>query len=129
MFRLSKLSLLLSGVLVGFILGQLWDFPYKYAVKMAFLKEYGDHVFHCDNAMRQHFLAKSKVVNTPNPKTVSSLKSTEVGLIDCHEYDKFRKKLISLGLNDNDLSEMGLKAIEKSRTELSTLVKQHEINY
>ena len=32
-------------------------------------------------------------------------------------------------LNENDLSEMGLKAIEKSRTELRTLVEQHEIRY
>jgi hypothetical protein len=32
-------------------------------------------------------------------------------------------------LNENDLSQMGLSAIESSRTDLSTLVKQHEIRY
>ena len=129
MFRLSKLTLLFGGVLLGFIGGQVWDLPYKFTLKQVFLNRYGEHVFLCDNAMRQHFIAKSRVVSLPSTETVSSLKSAELGLIDCHEYDKFRKKLITYGLNENDLSEMGLKAIEKSRTELRTLVEQHEISY
>ena len=38
---------------------------------------------------RQHFIAKSRVVSLPSSATASSLKSAELGLIDCHEYDKF----------------------------------------
>ena len=129
MFRLSKLTLLFGGILLGFIGGQVWDFPYKFTLKQIFLNQYGEYVFLCDNAMRQHFISKSRVVNEPNKANVNSLQSAEVGLLDCHEYDKFRKNLISIGLNENDLSEMGLKAIESSRTDLSTLVKQHEIRY
>lgn len=129
MFRLNKLTLLFSGILLGFIGGQIWNIPYKFTLKQFFLSQYGEHVFLCDNAMRQHFIAKTRVVSLPSTETINSLKSAELGLIDCHEYDKFRKKLITYGLNDNDLSEMGLKAIEKSRTELKTLVEQHEISY
>ena len=113
----------------GFILAIVWDMPYRKLLKSIYLTDYGEHVFLCDNAMRQHFIAKSRVVNEPSKANVNSLQSAEVGLLDCHEYDKFRKSLISLGLNENDLSEMGLKAIESSRTDLSTLVKQHEIRY
>jgi hypothetical protein len=129
MFLQNKWALILSIFSLGFITGQIWDLPYKLALKQFFLNEYGEHVFLCDNAMRQHFIAKSRAVSLPGNETVSSLENAELGLLDCHEYDKFRKKLISFGLNDNDLSEMGLKAIEKSRTQLSILVKQHEINY
>ena len=129
MFQLNKIFILAGGIFIGFIVGQIWDLPYKYVLKQSFLKQYGNHVFHCDNAMKQHFIAKSRLVSSPSAETISSLKSAELGLIDCHEYDKFRKKLITLGLNENDLSEMGLKAIEESRTELNILVKQHEIKY
>tara|TARA_X000000368_G_C22722310_1_gene575867 strand:+ start:155 stop:544 length:390 start_codon:yes stop_codon:yes gene_type:complete len=129
MFQLNKLTLLFSGILLGFIGGQIWNIPYKFTLKQFFLSQYGEHVFLCDNAMRQHFIAKSRVVSLPGTGTINSLKSAELGLIDCHEYDKFRKKLITYGLNENDLSEMGLKAIEKSRTDLRTLVEQHEISY
>ena len=65
----------------------------------------------------------------PNAETTNALQSAERGLIDCHYYDKFRKKLIDWGLNANDLSAMGLKAIENKRTDLSKLVKEHEIRY
>lgn len=129
MFQLNRALPVIGFILFGFILGQFWDFPHRYFLKKIYLGEYGEHVFLCDNAMRQHFIAKSRVVNSPSGATANSLRSAELGLIDCHEYDKFRKKLITFGLNDNDLSQMGLKAIEKSRTDLSTLVKQHEISY
>ena len=92
------------------------------------MKNYGEHVFLCDNAMRQHMIAKTRAISSGSNETVASLKNAELGLLDCHAYDKLRKKLISLGLNDNDLSEMGLKAIENSRTQLTTIVQQHEIS-
>ena len=129
MSRLNKYATFLGFFVAGFICSQVWDLPYRKLLKLIYLEDYGEHVFLCDNAMRQHFISKSRVVNEPNTANVNSLQSAEVGLLDCHEYDKFRKSLISFGLNENDLSEMGLKAIESSRTDLSTLVKQHEIRY
>ena len=129
MSQLNKSLVVIGFTLFGFILGQVWDLPYRQFLKTFYLGQYGEHVFLCDNAMRQHFIAKSRTVNSPSNATANSLRSAELGLIDCHEYDKFRKKLITFGLNNNDLSHMGLKAIEKSRTDLSTLVRQHEISY
>ena len=129
MSRLNRYAAFFGFFVAGFILAQVWDMTYRKLLKSIYLADYGEHVFLCDNAMRQHFIAKSRVVNEPSKANVNSLQSAEVGLLDCHEYDKFRKSLISLGLNENDLSEMGLKAIESSRTDLSTLVKQHEIRY
>ena len=86
-------------------------------------------MFNCDNAMREHFIAKSQVSELPSTSTVASLQSAEVALIDCHEYDKYRKRLISFGLNENDLAIMGLRAIEEKKSDLSNLVREHEIRY
>lgn len=129
MFLQNRYIILISGILLGFGIGTVWNVPYKYVVKAFYLTDYGEHVFLCDNAMRQHLIAKSRVVSSGRSDTLVSLKNAEIGLLDCHAYDKFRKKLITLGLDDNDLSEMGLKAIESSRTQLRKIVQQHEISY
>jgi len=129
MFLQNRYALFTSGILLGFSLCEVWDLPYKYFLKAFYLSDYGEHVYLCDNAMRQHLIAKTRVVSSGSSHTVDSLKNAEVGLLDCHAYDKFRKKLITLGLDENDLSEMGLKAIESSRTQLRKIVQQHEISY
>ena len=99
------------------------------AISNYYQDEFGQHVFKCDNAMRVHFIAKSRVSQHPSKESVQALDSAEVGLIDCHEYDKFRKKLKSFGLNDSDLASMGLLAIERKKADLQTLVREHEIRY
>ena len=98
-------------------------------MKKYYQTEYSEHVYECDNAMRNHFIAKVSLESNSNEQNIKKLQASELGLVYCHEYDKFRKHLISLGLSDNDLSEMGLLAIEGSRTELNQIVKEHEIRY
>lgn len=115
--------------LIGVVLGTFIEWPYKELVKGVYFRDYAEHVFECDNAMRTHFIAKAQLTDNPSESQVQSLRSAEVGLVSCHEYDKFRKKLISLGLTENDLSQMGLMAIEESRSALSILVREHEIRY
>lgn len=114
---------------VCFVAGNLWDYPVKLAISYYYQNDFGQHVYQCDNAMREHFIAKSRVGQLPSAEAVQALNSAEVGLIDCHEYDKFRKKLLSLGLNDSDLASMGLVAIERKKADLQTLVREHEIRY
>ena len=126
---MNKITFIAIGLFFGFFLNQYWDFPYKEGVKFLFKSQYGEHVHQCDNAMREHFLAKSKTSSSPSEQTLRELENTEVALLDCHDYDKFRKKLINFGLNENDLAEMGLQAIEQTRTNLQTIVGQHEICY
>jgi hypothetical protein len=115
--------------LAGLAIGLASDYPLRFVAKNIYQAEYSEHVYECDNAMRTHFIAKVAVESNSNEQNVKKLQASELGLIYCHEYDKFRKYLISLGLSDNDLSEMGLLAIEDSRTELNQIVKEHEIRY
>lgn len=79
--------------------------------------------------MREHFIAKGRVVSEPDDKEFAALLNAEVALIDCHEYDKFRKMLLRIGLNENDLAAMGLLAIEDKSSDIQKLVQEHEIRY
>ena len=74
-------------------------------------------------------MAKNKALKHPSKETILSLQASEIGLYDCHEYDKFRKFLITLGLSENNLAHMALKAIESNDFEISNIVNPHEITF
>tara|TARA_B110001452_G_C15123060_1_gene391413 strand:- start:453 stop:848 length:396 start_codon:yes stop_codon:yes gene_type:complete len=122
----SLLSLLF---LIGFVTGNIFHVPYKYAIKKIYAKDYQTSMYKCDNAMRNQFIAKAKIIKKPDQKTAKALEAAEIALIDCHEYDVLRKKLLSLGLVSLDLSSMGLEAIEREAFDLQKLVRIHEIRY
>lgn len=122
----SLLSLLF---LIGFIVGNIFPVPYKYVIKKIYAKDYQTSMYKCDNAMRNQFIAKAKVIQNPDQKAAKALEAAEIALIDCHDYDVLRKKLLSLGLVSLDLSSMGLEAIEKEAYDLQKLVRIHEIRY
>ena len=115
--------------LVGFVFGNIYHVPYKYFIKSIYQAEYQKSMYKCDNAMRNQFIAKAKVLKKPSEKSAKALEAAEVALIDCHDYDVLRKKLMSLGLVSLDLSSMGLEAIEKEAYDLQKLVRIHEIRY
>jgi hypothetical protein len=92
-------------------------------------EDYKSNMFQCDHVMREHYIAKMAVEYTPSELTIRNLQSSELGLLDCHEYDKLRKKLISWGLNDNDLSMIGIEALEEQEYELRDFVRIHEFRY
>ena len=127
-FRRIRTDYLLLLV-IGIVIGTLWSLPYRSALRYFFSDEYTTHVYRCDNAMRDHFIAKSKANITTDKKSIDNLLQAEVALVDCHDYDVFRKKIISYGLTENDLSIMGLAAIEAKGADIQRLVRIHEIRY
>ena len=46
-----------------------------------------------------------------------------------HSYDQFRKKLITFGLDENDLAQIFLNSMEDNKTDLQKFVKEHEIRF
>ncbi len=92
-------------------------------------EDYKELVFKCDNVMRDHFIAKSQVLTSPSSQAIKNLHAAEVGLLTCHDYDVLRKKLISLGLSEIQLSRMGLEAIEERAKDVRSFVETHEIRY
>ena len=126
---MNKILIAATAFFAGVLFNQFWSHPLRFALMSIYQSEYEEHVYQCDNAMREHFLAKTKARSMPSEQTLQELDNTELALIDCHEYDKFRKGLLSVGLTENDLSEMGLQAIESTRRNLQEIVGQHEIRY
>ena len=84
-----------------------------YAESM-FKERYMDLVFECDHSMREHMIAKNQFLVEPNDQNERILESSEVGLISCHDYDSLRKKMLVYGLSEDQLSDIGLDAIEEN---------------
>lgn len=78
--------------------------------------------------MREHFISKNRLLENMDEVSIEDLESSEIALLDCHEYDKLRKKLIIFGLNEADLSLMSLLYIEEKSKDLIEVIKTHEIN-
>jgi hypothetical protein len=114
-----------AGVVVGQPIPSLW----KWAVISLAQSSYQEATYRCDRSMRAHLLAKQKVEAEPSEETVRDLEASEIGLIDCQDYDLLRKRLIILGLNETALGYMALKAIEAKATDLQEVIEIHEIRY
>ena len=91
--------------------------------------DYKELVFKCDSVMRDHFIAKTLVLHSRTDESIRNLHAAEIGLLTCHNYDVLRKQLISFGLSENDLSRIGLEAIEERAKDVRTFVETHEIRY
>jgi len=94
-----------------------------------FKEEYKVLMFKCDNVMRDHLIAKNRVIYEKSEMALRQLKSAEMALISCHDYDKLRKRMKIWGVTDNELALMGLEAIEKNTKDLMKYVEIHEIKY
>jgi hypothetical protein len=92
-------------------------------------EDYKKLMFRCDHVMREHFIAKLAVESQPSEKTVKNLEAAELGLLDCHDYDKLRKRMLTWNVSADQLSQIGLEAMEEKQYELRDFVKTHEIKY
>ena len=100
-----------------------------YAATNFYKEKYKELVFACDNVMRDHLIAKNRVVNEKSEKSIKQLKADELGLLTCDDYDKLRKKMIVLGVSEGRLSMYGLEAIEEKAEDVRTFVRTHEFKY
>ena len=115
----------IAGIAAGVLGKPLW----KIALMETYGTKFGEMTHLCDQAMRLHFIAKQKLAFKPSASGVQSLKAAEIGLIDCQDYDMMRKKLITLGLGENELAALSLKAIEADSNALLKVIETHEIKY
>lgn len=122
-------AIFICGVLVGIALNSAAVPLWKTALISRYSEAYGKLTFSCDNSMRLHLLATQRLNFEPSEGNVEALRQAEVALIDCQEYDLFQKRLIRWGLDENDISEMALLAIEAKARDLKEVVSIHEIRY
>jgi hypothetical protein len=102
---------------------------YRLALSALYQGRYGKLVFKCDQAMRDHFIAKARLEEVPDTERATLVMEAEVGLLDCQDYDVMRKRLLELGLTEIDLAAMELAAIEEHGTDIRETVRIHEIRY
>lgn len=100
-----------------------------WVTEMLYREDYKVKMAACDAAMRTHLIAKNRVNFEKSEGSLRRLEAAEIGLIQCHEYDKLRKDMISLGLSSNDLARIGLEAIEERSVDIESLVEIHEFKY
>ena len=105
----------------------------EYAAPSAAVRLWGDKyqelMFACDQAMRDHYIAKQAVSLSADAATVKNLEAAEIALLDCHDYDKLRKRMLVWGVSENKLAAVGLEAMEGKAYELRRFVEIHEIRY
>ena len=126
--KINQILLFIFVAIVFFVIGASWKLPYQYTLIQLYQKSYAELVFKCDNVMKEHYISKAKLMNQGNEQNLKELWSSELGLVECHRYDKLRKKLVWYGLTENELAMMGLKAIEINKADLRKIVVTHEIN-
>ena len=97
--------------------------------KWSLKTEYQQLMFACDNVMRDHLIAKTRVTFEKSEMSLRQLKSAEMGLVTCHDYDVMRKQLRFWGVSNPELSLLGLEVIEKKSVDLERFVDIHEIKY
>ena len=86
-------------------------------------------MFKCDNVMRDHMIAKNRVIKEKTMESIKLLENANIGLITCNEYDLLRKKMLINGLSEDDLALLGLEAIEENNSELIKFAETHEFKY
>jgi hypothetical protein len=119
------------GIVVLAAAGVFFAIEYGMPIAASYVwkEDYKRLVFACDHAMRDHFVAKQLMVAKPSDMAVRNLKAAEVGLSQCHDYDKLRKRLRKLGVSDSRLAEIGLEAVEEKAKDIRKFVETHEIRY
>jgi hypothetical protein len=100
-----------------------------YLAERQYKEQYKGLMFGCDYSMREHLIAKNRFRLQPSTASEQQLESAEVGLTACHDYDRLRKKMLSMGLSSDELARFGLEAIEEKASDVQAFVRDHEFRY
>lgn len=126
---LNKAAKVLLIFVAGFLTGQIVPVVWKLALTELMQATYAEATYRCDRAMREQLFEKQSVDLEPTEESVVALKSSEIALLDCQDYDIMRKRLLMFGLDENSLSYMALQAIESKMRDLQEVIDIHEIRY
>lgn len=108
---------------VGILAFLFIEYAWPALVLRTHSEEYQRLVVECDNAMhdevalRDYRGDKAKLLHT----------SADVALLVCHHYDKLRKKLLVAGVTDDELSLLGLEALEHQKISVMRMVEPHRM--
>ena len=119
----GALALVAIGVLIGVAAAPLW----RLGIVAIYRDQHGELTYRCDAAMRAHYLAQAQSAAYPSADNADAQHAASLALIDCQDYDIMQKRLLALGLRENELGLMRLQAIEEDAEGLANVVDAHEI--
>jgi hypothetical protein len=98
-------------------------------VKAVYSGQYENLVAKCDKASKDRLLAKAQPPANlaGEAKTLLHRETDEQSA--CDASDSMRNHLTSLGLTENDLSELGVQAMEDKEPDVSAFVQIHQFKY
>lgn len=88
-------------------------------------KEFQRLALECDHAMHNEMAIRDLATNGKLPHSL--LISGAVELAVCHRYDKLQKRLLLFRVPEEQLSLLGLEALESERVPLSRMVDPHRM--
>ena len=97
---------IISLCFIAVTIGYLWQtFGLSQYSYYRYKSEYMELTLKCAHAMDSNWYIEQ--LDMPEIQ-----KSSEIQLLDCHDYDKLRKIMLSNGVNEHQLSYLGLIALE-----------------
>lgn len=110
----------LFRVIIG-VFCLIWLVKNAVAPTAAFVFFYNDYLnlsSECADAMDESWFLEQKGLPALD-------KTAQVHLFACHEYDKTRKIMLSMGVSESALAYIGLKALEINQKSAEEFVEQH----
>lgn len=117
-----------APVITAIALGLIVTFLYirPLAGEIAYGDRYKKLAFECDMAMHEEATVRS--MGGQDPQSERLRLSADVGMMVCHDYDKLRKRLLMLGLSEDQLAMLGLQVLEVEQITVQQMVDAHRMD-
>ncbi|WP_214423180.1 TIGR03982 family His-Xaa-Ser system protein [Pseudomonas congelans] len=114
----------ISAIGLGFIV--FHDYARPLIAEYRHADEYKLLALDCDLAMHEEAALRGLVGN--DPQTERLRLSADVGMMVCHDYDLLRKKLLTQGVSEDQLSMLGLEVLEVEQITVQQMVDAHRMD-
>jgi hypothetical protein len=88
-------------------------------------EDYKRLALECDRVMHDEVVLRDRVLDEEKKKLM--MVSADVGLLACHEYDKLRKRMLIMGMTDEQLALLGLEALDIEMIPVSKMADPHRM--
>ncbi|WP_284450633.1 TIGR03982 family His-Xaa-Ser system protein [Methylophaga thalassica] len=93
--------------------------------KIRYSNEFKSLSIDCDIAMHNEALLRERAAQSDNEKLYTT---AQIEMIVCHKYDMTRKKMLSMGVEEDYLSYLNLEALQNQKIPLSVMIEPHRMN-
>lgn len=117
-------SPIIAAIGIVFIIGQEYVRPWMVLKLNA--DEYKALAFNCDMAMHEEAAIRQYDKCSTEDKALRL--SADVGMMVCHDYDKFRKKMLISGVSEDHLAMLGIEVLEIEKITVKQMVDAHRMD-